>query len=195
MPGQRHVPHSPARFPPKTTLLPDDDAFLDQMQAANFCFFWDKGTPKPEGPTTAATPALRHPTPGSLLNTAPLASYSRHGSAKATFPPPKPSSAWSSPFALSGRPCLTIADSYLTPNINNRERIWDSEISSVDPPSCSAACSCPANTSASPKSPRARQPDLQSRGLALALGRHRPSHGWLPEIGLPPQPLGLLQLA
>src|SRR3954469_20468006 len=37
------VPKRPAPFPPKTTLLPDDDQFLDEMQAANFCFFWEQG--------------------------------------------------------------------------------------------------------------------------------------------------------
>ncbi|HTR67096.1 MAG TPA: glucoamylase family protein, partial [Terriglobales bacterium] len=41
---ERHT--KPARPPQQTTLSPEDDAFLDEVEKANFQFFWEQADPK-----------------------------------------------------------------------------------------------------------------------------------------------------
>lgn len=43
-PEERHV--VPARPPRRTSLSPEDDQFLDDLQRLNFCYFWEQANPE-----------------------------------------------------------------------------------------------------------------------------------------------------
>ena len=130
------VPHSPAPFPPKTTLLPDDDAFLDQMQAANFCFFWEQGEPPDR---TNQRPLQR---PHSASDTGIVASIASTGFGLTAICIARKARLHShrrSPPARDLHPRFLWKKLpnhrgffYHFANINTGERIWDSEVSSVD---------------------------------------------------------------
>ena len=130
------VPHSPAPFPPKTTLLPDDDAFLDQMQAANFCFFWEQGNPQTgliKDRCNARTPASDAGIVASIAATGFGLTAICIGEKRGYIPTAE----------AQQRVVFTLRSLwkklpnhrgffYHFANINTGERIWDSEISSVD---------------------------------------------------------------
>ena len=42
--GQPHT--APAKPPVQTSLTPDDDQFLNELEQANFRFFWEQANPK-----------------------------------------------------------------------------------------------------------------------------------------------------
>jgi len=43
-PQERHT--APARAPSRTSLSPEDDQFLDDLERLNFCYFWEQASPQ-----------------------------------------------------------------------------------------------------------------------------------------------------
>ncbi len=130
---QRHVP---APSPPKTTLTPEDEPLLEEMEEANFCFFWEQGNPQTglvKDRCNARTPASDTGVVASIAATGFGLTALCIGEKRGFIPTAE----------AQGRVVSTLRSLwkklpnhrgffYHWANINTGERVWDSEISSVD---------------------------------------------------------------
>jgi hypothetical protein len=130
------IPKRPAPFPPKTTLLPDDDGFLDEMQAANFCFFWEQGNPQTgliKDRCNARTPGADTSIVASIAATGFGLTAIAIGDKRGYIPTNDARVRVISTLRSLWKKLPNHRGFfYHFANINTGERIWDSEISSVD---------------------------------------------------------------
>ena len=156
------------------TLSPLDDQFLDEVENASFLYFWDQASPK--------TGMVKDRCNVHVDDQGIVASIAATGFGLTAI-------------CIGERRSFVPRDAaverviaalrflwkklpqhrgffYHFANIKTGERVWDSEVSSVD----TAILLCGVLTCRAAFSPRryhrAGQPHLQSRGLDLALGRH-----------------------
>ncbi|HEX4486167.1 MAG TPA: glucoamylase family protein [Terriglobales bacterium] len=130
------VPKRPAPFPPKTVLLPDDDQFLDEMQAANFCFFWEQGNPQTgliKDRCNARTPGADTSIVASIAATGFGLTAMAIGDKRGYIPTNDARVRVISTLRSLWKKLPNHRGFfYHFANINTGDRIWDSEISSVD---------------------------------------------------------------
>jgi hypothetical protein len=187
---ERHQHVEPAPLPALTTLSPDDEKFLDTLEQANFLFFWEQANPE--------TGLIKDRCNVREKDTSVAASIASSG------------------FGLTGI-CIAEKRGFISrsearlrvvqslsflwhklpthrgfyfhfANINTGERVWDSEVSSVD----TALLLCGVLT--------CRQHFIEDRDIAqlahaifdrvdwtwLAEDTSLLSHGWTPELGFIP---------
>ena len=141
--------------PPASSLSPEDDQFLNDVESASFLFFWEQGSPNTgmvkdrcnvHDPSQSAAASIA--ATGFGLTALCI------GEQRGFIPSTKRWSASLQLCVFCGRSCPTIADSSITsPIINTGERMWDSEVSSVDTAILLCGCSPAGNTSGMPRSP------------------------------------------
>jgi hypothetical protein len=188
MPDQ---PHAPAPFPVKSSLLPDDDPFLETMEAANFCFFWEQASPVTgliKDRCNARTPASDNGIVASIAATGFGLTALCIGEKRGFIPTGEAEGRVLATFrSLWKRLPNHRGFFYHFANMNTGERVWDSEISSVD----TAILLCGVLTCRE----HFQHPDItQLANLIfnrvdwtwLSEDTALLPHGWLPEIGFLP---------
>jgi hypothetical protein len=185
------VPKRPAPFPSKTALVADDDAFLDEMQQANFCFFWEQANPQTglvKDRCNAKTPAKDTGIVASIAATGFGLTALAIGEKRGYIPTAEAKSRVVATLrALWKKLPNHRGFFYHFANINNGERIWDSEISSVD----TAILLCGVLTCRE----HFREPEITQLANSvfnrvdwtwLSEDTALLPHGWLPEVGFLP---------
>ncbi|MFP5235739.1 MAG: glucoamylase family protein [Acidobacteriota bacterium] len=188
-PVEAHAPEpsEPAQLPPPSTLTSEDDAFLNELEKANFLFFWEQGNPTTglikdrcnvRTPDTSVAASIASVGFGlTAICIAQMRGFVSYADARLRV--------ISTLSFLWHKLPTHRGFFYHFANINTGERLWDSEVSSID----TAILLCGALTC---KAYFKSDKDIQQLAHAifdrvdwswLSEDTSLLSHGWTPELG------------